>query len=279
MIKFEKTVTPSPEQWEAIIRGMRNPKNSWARSDSVNCLEEDSCENCPCNNSGECISHLTDPFVIGHNDHTLMMNLANGGPVHAKYRRMIPVYVDITAPLYWWKEFDTYKIGTVTNSCSTMHKIHDKEFTLEDFSVERLEPLAHGVMKNTAETLEYYRKQYNRARNGDTEYDKADAKACWENMIQLLPSSYNQKRTVQMNYEVLVGIYKWRKNHKLQEWRGMCDWIETLPYSELITAKEEKPETSFEEDMMAILNDMTNAQAEWAIEYLKGRYLKEGETT
>lgn len=237
MIKFEKTVTPSPEQWEAIIRGMRNPKNSWHKMDSVNCLERDGCEGCPAHTCEGCVVQGVDPFVIGPNDHGLMMNLANGGPVHAKYRRMIPVYVDITAPLYWWKEFDTYKVGTVANSCSTMHKIHEKEFTMEDFSIEHLEPFAYSAMKNTVETLEYYRKQYNTARKGNTEYDKADAKACWENMIQLLPSSYNQKRTIMMNYEVLVGIYIWRKNHKLQEWRDFCSWIETLPYSEIITGE------------------------------------------
>jgi hypothetical protein len=228
MIKFEKTVTPSPEQWEAIIRGMRNPKNSWHKMDSVNCLERDGCEDCPCNNGDDCVGHYTDPFVIGSNDHTLMMNLANGGPVHAKYRRMIPVYVDITAPLYWWKEFDTYKIGTVANSCSTMHKIHEKEFTMEDFSVERLNVGNYLFFKDVI------LRSMNEARN---EYLRTKEKTDWDQMIQLLPSSYNQKRTVQMNYEVLVGIYKWRKTHKLQEWRDFCSWIETLPYSEIITGE------------------------------------------
>lgn len=242
MIKFEKTVTPSPEQWEAIIRGMRNPKNSWHKMDSVNCLERDGCEDCPAHTCEGCVVQGVDPFVIGSNDHRLMMNLANGGPVHAKYRRMIPVYVDITAPLYWWKEFDTYKIGTVANSCSTMHKIHEKEFTLEDFSCEHLTPMSLAVLNNTVNILNIYRNTFlyggeDFDENGEKVYHEPKDKHIWYQMIQLLPSSYNQKRTVQMNYEVLVGIYKWRKNHKLQEWRDMCDWIETLLYSEIITGE------------------------------------------
>ena len=218
MIKIENVVLPSPEQWEAVIRGMRNPKNSWDRMDSCFCSEETSCW-------GDCA------MCLGKNDLKLMNQLAAGGPVHAKYRRMIPVYLDITAPLYWWKEFDTYKVGTVTNSCSTMHKIHAKEFTLEDFSREHLsgEWLAH--MTNTIKLLNNAREAYNWC-NTD------DKKEYWWQMIQLLPSSYNQKRTVMLNYEVLVGIYKWRRNHKLDEWEDFCDWIESLPYSELITGKE-----------------------------------------
>lgn len=205
--------------WEHAIRGMRNPMNSWERSDS-------------------------SPFrdYIGPNDHELMMKLAKGGPVHAKYRRMIVVYVDITAPLYWWKEFDTYKVGTVANSCSTMHKIHEKEFTLEDFSVEHLEPLAHGMMESVIEVLNFYRESYNASKNEDpnSPYNKDNMRACFHNMIQLLPTSYNQKRTVMLNYEVLHNIYtSGRKNHKLDEWREVCAWIEDLPCSEIITGKEE----------------------------------------
>ena len=172
-------------------------------------------------------------------DHELMMKLAKGGSVHAKYRRMIVVYVDITAPLYWWKEFDTYKVGTVANSCSTMHKIHAKEFTLEDFSCEHLEPYSHDVLVKVIEALNFYRDSYNTSKNGDANspYNKDNMKACFKNMIQLLPSSYNQKRTVMLNYEVLVGMYRDRKNHKLDEWRELCGWIEKLPYSAIITGE------------------------------------------
>lgn len=214
MIKLENTVTPSPKQWEAIIRGMRNPMNSWGKSDSYS-------------------THIEDPethntadfeFFIGDADEELMMKLAKGGSVHAKYRRMTPVYVDITAPLYWWKEFDTYKVGTVANSCSTMHKIHAKEFTLDDFSHEHLLKTGRDCLDQVIKTLNVYRNLYL----------KDGYKADWNNMIQLLPSSYNQKRTIMLNYEVLVGMYRDRKNHKLQEWHEFCRWIENLPYSELI---------------------------------------------
>lgn len=213
--------------WEHAIRGMRNPMNSWERSDSGVMVDLN-----PVSDRGAW-------FEIGPNDHELMMKLAKGGPVHAKYRRMIVVYVDITAPLYWWKEFDTYKVGTVANSCSTMHKIHEKEFTLEDFSVEHLEPYAHGMMKSVIETLNFYRDSYNASKNGDPEspYNKENMKACFHNMIQLLPTSYNQRRTVMLNYEILHNIYVSRKNHKLDEWREMCKWIEGLPYSEIITGE------------------------------------------
>ena len=208
MIKLENTEVVG---WEHSIRGMRNPKNSWDRSDS---------RFQPC--------AFGNPAKVGPNDHELMTDLAAGGPVHAKYRRMVVVYVDITAPLYWWKEFDTYKVGTVANSCSTMHKIHDKEFTLEDFSHEHLEPHCRRHLEATIELLNTNREAYNWC---NTEAKKD----WWWQMIQLLPSSYNQKRTIMLNYEVLVGIYKWRKNHKLDEWREFCEWIEKLPYSELIT--------------------------------------------
>ena len=183
-----------------------------------------------------------------------MMNLAHGGPVHAKYRRMITVYLDITAPLYWWKEFDTYKVGTVANSCSTMHKIHAKEFTRDDFSVEHLvgegvtgdhvDDNPYDVMTMVINCLNYTRDayiEYLKMPTKDTEAHKKHAKKLWYNLIQLLPTSYNQKRTVMLNYEVLVNIYESRRHHKLDEWHTFCDWIESLPYSELITgAKEEE---------------------------------------
>ena len=228
MIKIENVVLPSPEQWEAVIRGMRNPKNSWHLSDSYfgfSYQYPDDCE-------------PEYDIEVGPNDHKLMMKLAGGGPVHAKYRRMIDIFVDITAPLYWWKEFDTYKIGTVTNSCSTMHKIHDKEFTLDDFSHEHLfDEVLEGDV--TDEIFLWKSGFVDLIINGLNEarrrfLETGDKKYWWQ-MIQLLPSSYNQKRTVKLNYEVLVGIYIWRKNHKLDEWCAFCEWIETLPYSELIT--------------------------------------------
>lgn len=215
MIKLEKTVLPSPDQMEAVIRGMRNPKNSWDRSDSYKTKIEDS----------ETLETADFEFFIGDNDYILMNNLAIGGSVHAKYRRMIPVYVDITAPLYWWKEFDTYKVGTVANSCSTMHKIDERPFTVDDFSCEHLNDFCRNKLYDIIEALNMSRDYYKFS--GDKLY--------WWQMIQLLPSAYNQKRTVMLNYEVLTNIYKWRKNHKLDEWREFCNWIEKLPYSELIT--------------------------------------------
>ena len=226
MIKLEKTEVVG---WEPAIRGMRNPMNSWEKSDS----------------QMSTIAIDEGWSWIGPNDHDLMMRLAKGGPVHAKYRRMIMVYVDITAPLYWWKEFDTYKVGTVANSCSTMHKIHSKEFTREDFSCERLmdncglefefvgdDSNVHMVDIGFDDVLDVTIQALNWARQL---YLETGEKCYWEQMIQLLPSSYNQKRTVMMSYEVLVGIYRDRKNHKLKEWHDLCDWIEGLPYSEVIT--------------------------------------------
>ena len=204
MIKIEKTDVCG---WESAIRGMRNPMNSWDKSDSK------------WDGFGD-----IDGFSIGENDLNLMKRLAKGGAVHAKYRRMITVYVDITAPLYWWKEFDTYKVGTVANSCSTMHKIHAKEFKLDDFSHEHLLPSCVDVLKCTIAMLNYSRDMFLETKD----------KIHWWQMIQLLPTSYNQKRTVMLNYEVLVGMYKDRKNHKLDEWHTFCDWIKSLPYSELI---------------------------------------------
>ena len=206
--------------WEHAIRGMRNPLNSWERSDSFFSYDYSSCDRI-----GERYQHED----IGPNDHDLMMRLAHGGPVHAKYRRMITVYVDITAPLYWWKEFDTYKVGTVANSCSTMHKIHAKEFTREDFSFEHLfNDFSYDYLTtletNIVEGLNVARYWYLKTKD----------KKYWWQMIQLLPTSYNQKRTVMLNYEVLTNIYESRKNHKLDEWHVFCDWIESLPYSEII---------------------------------------------
>ena len=240
MIKFENVETFG---WEAAIRGMRNPMNSWDKSDSgFGCGNDNEyfCENC--SSSFHCTSRTTT-YNIGSNDLKLMHTLCKAGSDHRKFTRMINVSVDITAPLYWWKEFDTYKIGTVANSCSTMHKIHAKEFTLDDFSHEHLitgeKPLVEGgadapeppnaiwLIHRTIQTLNQYRDLYLQTKD----------KKYWWQMIQLLPSSYNQKRTVMLNYEVLVNIYKSRKNHKLDEWVEFCKWIENLPYSELITGE------------------------------------------
>ena len=234
--------------WEHAIRGMRNPKNSWEKSDSL----ISDCDRLPCN---ECIYHRADNHcsgsrdivineipVIGPNDHSLMMNLRNAGTDHRKFMRMITVYVDITAPLYWWKEADTYSVGVVKNSCSTMHKIHEKEFTMKDFSCEYLEGRALNTLEEVIEDLNYYRDKYINWKDSDFYIDNdqqlVDRKVIWWQMIQLLPTSYNQKRTVMLNYEVLANIYKSRKNHKLDEWHTFCEWIEGLPYSELITGKD-----------------------------------------
>ena len=232
MLKIENTEVMG---WEAAIRGMRNPMNSWDKSDSRFSLLED-CGDCiHCNlRFDEC-----NEQQIGPNDLDLMTRLRNAGTDHRKFMRMITVYLDITAPLYWWKEFDTYKVGTVANSCSTMHKIADKEFTLDDFSIEHLSCEEFGVngLRSTTSTdvinvvidaLNYYRRCF---------IEDGKSKDDWWQMIQLLPSSYNQKRTVMLNYEVLANIYKSRRNHKLDEWHTFCDWIESLPYSELITGK------------------------------------------
>lgn len=229
MLKIENTEVTG---WEAAIRGMRNPMNSWEKSDSYPCTilneitEENRkyrCEGCKNEFVGK-----PNCMVIGQNDHDLMMCLRNSGTDHRKFMRMITVYLDITAPLYWWKEFDTYKVGTVANSCSTMHKIAAKEFTLEDFSCEHLENSWLAHLKETIRLLNEARDAYHWC-NTDTK------KEWWWQMIQLLPSSYNQKRTVMLNYEVLANIYKSRKGHRLDEWKTMLDWIEELPYAELIT--------------------------------------------
>jgi hypothetical protein len=227
--------------WEHAIRGMRNPMNSWDKSDSGICKGGDDgigCENCA--NYDSCEHTYDHSWQLGKADHDLMMRLAAGGPTHAKYRRMIMVYVDITAPLYWWKEFDTYKVGTVANSCSTMHKIAAKEFTMDDFSHEHLfisrnvpnqfRTTSKDWLLKTIQILNDWRKLYLKTKD----------KRYWWQMIQLLPSSYNQKRTVMLNYEVLAGIYPMRKNHKLDEWVEFCKWIETLPYSEIIIGERVK---------------------------------------
>lgn len=223
MIKLEHAVFASTEQMQFIIEGMRNPMNSWNKSDSkYNDLDE---------------------YKMGDNDKDLMKRLAMAGTDHRKFMRMMPVYVRITAPLYWWKEFDTYKVGTVANSCSTMHKIQAKEFTVDDFSTEHLisddivyldnhinkpsqgfSSNGNAMMKTICDLLNEYREKYLKTKD----------KKCWWQMIQLLPSSYNQTRNVMMNYEVLANIYKSRKDHKLDEWREFCRWIKSLPYSELI---------------------------------------------
>ena len=216
--------------WEHAIRGMRNPMNSWDKSDSHICKQDGSfCMDCI--NSGKSIG-----YCLGENDLDLMKRLRKAGTDHRKFMRMIVVYADITAPLYWWKEADTYKVGTVRNSCSTMHKITEKEFTLNDFSCEHLftsdiseEGTPLGLMKNIIDMLNIYR----------TEYLNSKDKSDWWQLIQLLPSSYNQRATVMFNYEVLSNIYHSRKNHKLDCWIDFCKWIETLPYSELITGDKE----------------------------------------
>ena len=287
MIKLENTEVLG---WEAAIRGMRNPMNSWEKSDTIYVPDTprldyhgNVVETVPAHyqdthkpvEQGDSVFggqfsyglHENVPVSIGPNDHKLMMSLAKGGSVHAKYRRMIMVYVDITAPLYWWKEFDTYKVGTVANSCSTMHKIHSKEFTLDDFSHEDLltfqdsdfsvdEHMIAGedywdpkfVLEMTVRMLNHWRDIYNKldarikAKSKSGNLTAAELKhlmslrkRAWKQMIQLLPTSYNQKRTVMMPYEVLANIHPSRRHHKLDEWHVFCDWIEQLPYSELIT--------------------------------------------
>lgn len=204
MIKIEN---PETYGWQAAIRGMRNPMNSWDKSDSYQ-------------------------STVGDNDLKLMTTLAAAGNDHGKYLRMITVTADITAPLYWWKEYDTYKVGTVANSCSTMHKIHEKEFKLDDFSHEHLIVTSLNSLKRTIEDLNSCREGY---LNEEIKKDPEWRKEVWWQMIQLLPTSYNQRRTVQFNYAVLKNIYHSRQNHKLDEWREFCQWIKTLPYSELIT--------------------------------------------
>lgn len=239
MIKFENVVAPSPDQWKSVIMGARNPMNSWDRSDSASC-HRDLLRDCKTCVHGPIEKCWRKGFDIGPNDFDLMMRLRNAGTDHRKFMRMLPVIVTITAPLYWWKEFSTYKVGTVSNSCSTMHKIQAKEFTLEDFSCEHLLPSSKMTLLNTIADLNHWRDIYVNGGN-ITFYNNQTGvevlpkdKRIWWQMIQLLPSSYNQRRTIMMNFEVLANIYKSRKDHRLNEWRELCDWIKTLPYSELI---------------------------------------------
>lgn len=222
--------------WEAAIRGMRNPMNSWGKCDTTwkTKFSDDRSLITP-------YKYMSDSKLdIGPNDLDLMKRLCNAGTDHRKFMRMITVYLDITAPLYWWKEFDTYKVGTVANSCSTMHKIADKEFTLDDFSHEHLTiKQSTDILKETVDALNVFRDVYLnggilRYENGNMRCFGKNDKEIWWQMIQLLPSSYNQRRTIMLNYEVLTNIYKSRRNHKLDEWHTFCDWIEELPYSELI---------------------------------------------
>lgn len=226
-INLENVVLASPEQMEFIIRGMRNPMNSWEKSDSGRGCDDHLCGSHCAFSSQWCGN--TPKYVVGENDHSLMQRLSNAGTEHRKYMRMMPVYVRITAPLYWWKEFDTYKVGTVANSCSTMHKIAEKEFTLGDFSHEHMDIASEACLETTIGYLNLFRQSFL-----ENYY-----KDIWWQMIQLLPSSYNQTRNVMLNYEVLANIYRQRKNHKLDEWREFCKWIESLPYKELITGVEE----------------------------------------
>lgn len=255
MIKIENVEVMG---WEAAIRGMRNPMNSWDKSDSktinMTLKKHELAPGVETLDYEPCVPYTS----IGPNDFDLMKRLRNSGTDHRKFMRMITVYLDITAPLYWWKEFDTYKVGTVANSCSTMHKIGEKEFTIDDFSHEHLVsgwvgkdamgivitiPGPYEKLQSTIELLNSIREIYLYVKN--TPKEKIDwsctpslsAKDIWWQMIQLLPSSYNQRRTVMLNYEVLANIYKSRKNHKLDEWREFCKWLESLPYSEIITGK------------------------------------------
>lgn len=239
-IKLENVGLASPEQMEFIIEGMRNPMNSWEKSDT--CFSDESCVNCYDNQRDLCDkdSFFRKDEKLGENDHSLMQRLSNAGTEHRKYMRMMPVYVRITAPLYWWKEFDTYKIGTVANSCSTMHKIQEKEFTLDDFSHEHLDIRTRKILEETIKALNDYRNIYINYNPDDFEIKGCPSKKdIWWQLIQLLPSSYNQTRNVMLNYEVLANIYRQRKGHKLDEWREFCKWIESLPYSELIIGKED----------------------------------------
>ena len=222
MIKIEHIVTASPEQMEFIIEGVRNPMNSWDKSDS--------------HAGHENMGAGNEYFHLGENDRSLMQRLSNAGTDHRKFMRMMTVYMRITAPLYWYKELSTYKVGTVANSCSTMHKIAAKEFTIEDFSHEHLDIYALEILNNIIRVLNTYRDLYvNYESNAFEIEDWPSKKDIWWQMIQLLPSSYNQTRNVMLNYEVLANIYKSRKDHKLDEWRVFCRLIKTLPHAELIT--------------------------------------------
>ena len=226
MIKIENTEVFG---WEAAIRGMRNPMNSWDKSDSEYDVDWIDDSVCP---------HIEghDDVVIGENDFSLMKRLVKSGTDHSKFMRMINVTCDITAPMYWWKEFDTYKVGTVRNSCSTMHKIAEKEFTLDDFSHELLSNYNREILEREVICALNRARQEYRSTPKYSEYRNM----WWINMIQLLPSSYNQRSTVQLNYQVLRSMYHARRNHKLYEWKILCEWVESLPYSELITMKKDE---------------------------------------
>ena len=236
MIRIENEVCPTSEQMEFIIRGMRNPMNSWDKSDSV--FFETMFDSIPYSQNNKVIEidGNGNGTYVGDKDLDLMKRLIKSGTDHRKFMRMITVYIDITAPLYWWKEFDTYKVGTVANSCSTMHKISEKRFEREDFSIEHIHNFSEHhwmvCMDNIISSLNVAREKYLETKD----------KNYWWQMIQLLPSSYNQKRSVMLNYEVLANMYKSRKNHKLDEWRDFCKWIEDLPFSYLITEKENNNE-------------------------------------
>ena len=235
MIRFENVGLASPEQMAFIIEGMRNPMNSWEKSDSI-FIEEDEYYDI-LGNSGPAVGE-ENRSELGPDDLSLMQRLSNAGTEHRKYMRMMPVYVRITAPLYWWKEFDTYKVGTVANSCSTMHKIQAKEFALEDFSCEHLNRIGTSSLWDIINILNISRTLYLEGGDYKGEHYYAKDKQVWWQLIQLLPSSYNQTRNVMLNYEVLANIYRQRKNHKLDEWREFCKWIASLPYSELIVDQE-----------------------------------------
>lgn len=219
MLNIEKYVTASPEQWEIIIEGARNPKNSWGRMDSYMTYVQDY----------ETGIRVASEFFMGKNDHNLAMELVNGGPVHAKFRRMIPVWFTISAPLFWWKEFDTYKVGTVRNSCSTMHRIHFYPFTIDMFSHEGCDeiPWVLEDLERTIETLEKLRQLFN----------ETQEKKYWRAIIEKLPDGFMMKATIFTDYEVLSNIHQWRRNHKVDEWHTFCRWIESLPYSEIITGE------------------------------------------
>ena len=228
--------------WEHAIHGMRNPMNSWEKSDSeclFHALPNYSYDDPKAEEYTRYLDDYNLNLKLGPNDHDLMMRLRNAGTDHRKFMRMIVVYLDITAPLYWWKEFDTYKVGTVANSCSTMHKIHAKEFTIDDFSCEHLKD-SFGESHDCFSPLDILYDVIIMLNICREDYLKSKSKDDWDQMIQLLPSSYNQKRTVMLNYEVLANIYQSRKDHKLDEWHTFCHWIEELPYSELITGYEEE---------------------------------------
>lgn len=297
MIKLENVVLASPEQMKFIIEGMRNPMNSWEKSDT--CFSDESCVNCYDGQRNLCNkdSFFRKDEKLGSNDHSLMQHLSNAGTEHRKYMRMMPVYVRITAPLYWWKEFDTYKVGTVANSCSTMHKIAEKEFEWGDFSTEHLfskgaatrrddnkrfedESCAElgfdhpGALLGVIKSLNFAREDYLNHKN----------KEDWWQMIQLLPSSYNQTRNVMLNYEVLANIYRQRKNHKLDEWREFCKWIASLPYSELIVDQEVDYcrktlgclSPMLEPGYAYAQNECINPDVDQISEYLKTLWLSDG---